>query len=765
MKTKLLFRTLLLASILVLVTLMPSYGQTFKNKNNIFSKDRQKLLSDQDTFLLGMGCINDVSISPDGKNMAVAGGSGRIHIWDIDKSEIVKTFYKKIGYIVKVVYSRDGSMIACASKDEIVIFDTKTGNIVKDYHNFDSLTFYINDFTFSPDGNKIILGGYNHVLIFDLQKETIIKNVTLSDDEDVNNVSFSPDGKILAISSEYTTDNFEQKNYIILYDAGNYDSLRSFVDDVWSLSYVSFSPDSKYITVISGGNGIKLWDVQTGSRTKIIAENVMFYQNQCIPNFNPDGSLIATSYGIWDINKDSIKMDFKDFNWDIWTVGFSNDGKLVYTQSCDQKIRFWDLNTGNVIKTLPGYNKFVASIDYSPGGKNLVSGGTFSLDVWDINKKITHKNLIEQHFNLINSVAYSSEGSMMASAHWDGSIILWNTNNWDSIKTINKSAYPGGHYDYQSIAFSNDGSLLAGTGGFDSTIYIWEINSGNLIRTIKYNNYFTRVAFVPNYNYLSECSDGTIKIWDTKTGNLIKIYSDSLSQIRSFAFSPTGDTIVYFSYKEFYSKHPDSLGNFKTISILNLLDLNTGNLINELCDTSYIDSGGDLFVFSKDGNKVACGESSSFGNNDFISLWDIKLGKRIKIFDDINYGLKTIAFSPDSRYLASGAQDGTIIIRDLSKIVDVDEPNENLDDINNIFLYPNPSSGKFNIKLASPDYGKFRIMIYDILGNNIYVNEFDKLGNEASFNIDLKGSGTGTYFYKLISPNAVVNTGKFFIMQ
>jgi Secretion system C-terminal sorting domain len=84
---------------------------------------------------------------------------------------------------------------------------------------------------------------------------------------------------------------------------------------------------------------------------------------------------------------------------------------------------------------------------------------------------------------------------------------------------------------------------------------------------------------------------------------------------------------------------------------------------------------------------------------------------------------------------------------------------------NETMIYPNPSSGKFNIKLVSSEIGQFRIMIYDILGNIIYTNDFDKLQNEATFNIDLTGSGTGTYFYKLISPNAVVSTGKIFILK
>ena len=111
-----------------------------------------------------------------------------------------------------------------------------------------------------------------------------------------------------------------------------------------------------------------------------------------------------------------------------------------------------------------------------------------------------------------------------------------------------------------------------------------------------------------------------------------------------------------------------------------------------------------------------------------------------------------------SMNLPSDPNDGFLFSLDTAS-TEIKE-NKNLN-ISNIF--PNPSSGKATIKLATADIGKFRIMIYDILGNSIYTNEFEKIENEASFNIDLTGSGTGTYFYKILSPNAVVSTGKFFI--
>jgi WD40 repeat protein len=747
---------------LAFIALLPSNGQSFHNyKNN----GKQKLLSDQDTFMLGMGEIFGTSISPDGKNIAILGGSGRIYIWDIDKAEIIKTFYKNIGIYQQIIYNNNGSQIAYYNGNEIVIFDTQSGNVVKDYQNNDSLSFTINALTFNPYGNILVLDCFYSILIYDMQKEKILKKITYNKFNRINEIKYSQDGNFLAVTMHYEDTKIHYEN-IILYDGYTFDSLRTITDSVWFDTYIAFSPDSKIIASTSD-NGIKLWDVNKGLYIKTIAKELELANISCNISFNSDGRLIASAYGVWDIIADTLKMGFKDSVIYIWGIGFSKDGKMAFTSCYDNKLKVWDINSGNVIKTFSGYNGGVLSLSYSPDGNFLVSGGfQNSLNIWDIKNKVKYKVLEDVNSDYVSSVIFSSDGNLMASEHYNGIIILWDTKKWDSLKVIIIKDNTGWVKSFSTIAFSNDNSMLAGVLN-DTSIYIWDVNSGNLLKSINENNYFYSIAFAPVYDNLTTNGNGKIQIWDKNTGILINSYNDPLSTISTFKYSPTGDTIVYCLSDDFDSQEPpDSFGRKKYITLIRFLDINTGNIVRTFYDTTKYTTStsySKLLAYSPDGKKIACGYMSGGYEINYIKLWDIASGQIIKTFEDVNYELSSLAFSPDSRYLASAACDGNIIIRDLSKIVGVNEPNDNLDDINNISIFPNPSSGQVNIKLASTDYGIFRIMIYDILGNYIYTNEFEKLVNEASFNIDLTGSGTGTYFYKIIGPNVVVSTGKFFI--
>ena len=77
------------------------------------------------------------------------------------------------------------------------------------------------------------------------------------------------------------------------------------------------------------------------------------------------------------------------------------------------------------------------------------------------------------------------------------------------------------------VKFSYDGLLLAAS-SIDQTIKIWDVRTGELIKTLKgHTNRVVSVAFTPDDNFLvSGCYDETIKIWDIKTGECIKTLSN-----------------------------------------------------------------------------------------------------------------------------------------------------------------------------------------------------------------------------------------------
>ena len=230
-----------------------------------------------------------------------------------------------------------------------------------------------------------------------------------------------------------------------------------------------FSPDGNTIASGSEDKTIRLWNTHTGELIKTFKGHV---ENVNTVAFSPDGNTIASGSGRL-----------------VYLGGPEDSGTCV-----GQEIRLWDINTGELIKTLIGHTSVVNSVVFSPDGSTIasVSGHWQAYKaVWSVGEEIclwsaqTGELLktLTGHKDVVSSVVFSPDGNYIVSGDWyhslydtsggawSGEIRVWNTHTGELIKTL--TGHTGG---VSSMAFSPDGKTLA-SGRTDGTILLWDFST------------------------------------------------------------------------------------------------------------------------------------------------------------------------------------------------------------------------------------------------------------------------------------------------
>ncbi len=279
----------------------------------------------------------------------------------------------------------------------------------------------------------------------------------------------------------------------------------AFFDDMgWGFSAVAIDPSGNFL--VAGGVSAELtgFSVKHESLLSKLSLRDLMGSISAI-EYSADGSqLFVAGYKgavqVYSVNKrGQIKPSsrFVGHSEEVGCIAISNDGKYALTGSQEEKVRYWEVESGKELHVLTGFKGKIKAVDISADGRRIrATDGALLID-YDVNKQETiHQRPL--------------------------------TRSWSS---------------GQAAAFSPDGKFIAVGDSYD--IRVWDLETGREFPKLDGNEIQWSIVFSPDSSYLLSGGRGKINVWDPVAGKRIVIQEVDGGYVQGLGVSHDGKTFSH----------------------------------------------------------------------------------------------------------------------------------------------------------------------------------------------------------------------------
>ncbi len=643
---------------------------------------------------LGKGGINVMRFSPDGSQLAVGTDVG-LTIYDVATGN-EKDFGSKItAEINAIAFSHDGRLLACGGASNPVIQIWNLQNVSElpaiqvpfRGRISDRPIYAVTALAFAKDNNTLI---------------------SLSDDGDPKHwdITTGSNTPILDINVH----GFSNNVFSISSDGSK------FVSHTYKekLKIWDTSKDKAIATLKGHSRFLDGWRPFRNKNKNPQHADVLAL------DFSYDGKYVASgskdmTVRLWDTERRKKRHTLKGHKGWVAAVAFSKDGNTVASGDTEGILRLWKTGDGNELAISKGHKNTIVALTFTPDGKTLASAGADgTIRFWEAHSGDEISIFASGYTESVKAIAFSADGSTLSFATFNNTVQKYDVTTHKQISTF--TADNDNQILAEEIVLTPDASFLAcqpvenfltfnikGT-EFDKVFSsnripndyrVWDMLTGEELPT---QSSARKIIISHNNKYIARSNWKRVIISDVKSGNelfQINVKSDSI------LFSPDSKLLVTGG------RFSDSTVIWDVQEQRRITTIGTGD-----------EPGDEPIVFSTDGNILACGRGFSE-----VVLWDVSVPTEPLLIGDIDgsystmnirvyaispdntifleahhllhdwfceaqiqlydmttgvrlltlYGhtepINALTFSPDGETLASGSEDGTVLLWDWDDIL------------------------------------------------------------------------------------------------